>query len=246
MEQYKNSMRGTMKRISDLPLEERPREKMMERGAGSLSNAELLAILLRVGVEGESAVALGAQLLEEFQGIAGIHAAEPDELCAVHGIGQAKAAQIKAALELGSRLHQETMEDRPLIDSPEKAYEVLKFDILQNDRETLWMLALNTRHRLIKKKKLYQGTRSFSSVRVAEIFEFALLQHAAAIILAHNHPSGEPYPSQEDLRITQEIRKAGEILEIPLLDHLIIVPGAYQSLKKEQKGVFDGSDRHYA
>ncbi len=231
-----------MKRINDLPLEERPREKMLKSGISSLSDSELLAILLRVGVEGESAVALGAHLLDEFQGIAGIHAAETEELCAVHGIGLAKAAQIKAAVELGSRLHQKTMEDRPLIDSPEKAYEVLKYDIIENDRETLWLLALNTRHRLIKKKKLYQGTRSFSSVRVAEIFEFALLQHAAAIILAHNHPSGEPFPSQEDLRITQEIRKAGEILEIPLLDHLIIVPGAFQSIKKEQKGIFEGSD----
>jgi len=231
-----------MKRINDLPLEERPREKMLKSGISSLSDSELLAILLRVGVEGESAVALGAHLLDEFQGIAGIHAAETEELCAVHGIGLAKAAQIKAAVELGSRLHQKMMEDRPLIDSPEKAYEVLKYDIIENDRETLWLLALNTRHRLIKKKKLYQGTRSFSSVRVAEIFEFALLQHAAAIILAHNHPSGEPFPSQEDLRITQEIRKAGEILEIPLLDHLIIVPGAFQSIKKEQKGIFEGSD----
>lgn len=234
-----------MKRINDLPLEERPREKLLRGGINSLSDSELLAILLRVGVKGESAVALGAHLLDEFQGIAGIHAAETEELCAVRGIGHAKAAQIKAALELGSRLHQKTMEDRPLIDSPEKAYEVLKFDILENDRETLWLLALNTRHRLIKKKKLYQGTRSFSSVRVAEIFEFALLQHAAAIILAHNHPSGEPYPSQEDLRITQEIRKAGEILEIPLLDHLIIVPGAFQSIKKEQKGIFDRSNSVY-
>lgn len=230
-----------MKRISDLPLEERPREKMIQNGVGSLNNAELLAVLLRVGVAGESAVELGAHLLEEFQGIAGVHAAELEELCGVHGVGLAKAAQIKAALELGSRLHQKTIEDRPLIDSPEKAYEVLKFDILENDRETLWLLALNTRHRLLKKKKLYQGTRSFSSVRVAEIFEFALLQHAAAIILAHNHPSGEPYPSQEDLRITQEIYKAGEILEIPLLDHLIIVPGAFVSLKKEQKGIFETS-----
>lgn len=231
-----------MKRINDLPLEERPREKMLKSGISSLNDSELLAILLRAGVEGESAVALGAHLLDEFQGIAGIHAAETEELCAVRGIGLAKAAQIKAAVELGSRLHQKTMEDRPLIDSPEKAYEVLKYDIIENDRETLWLLALNTRHRLIKKKKLYQGTRSFSSVRVAEIFEFALLQHAAAIILAHNHPSGEPFPSQEDLRITQEIRKAGEILEIPLLDHLIIVPGAFQSIKKEQKGTFERSD----
>jgi len=231
-----------MKHINDLPIEERPREKMMSNGVNSLTDSELLAILLRVGVEGESAVALGTRLLDELQGIAGIHAAELEELCNVHGIGLAKAAQIKAALELGSRLHQKTLEERPVIDSPERAYEVLKFDILENSRETLWILALNTRHRLLKKKKLYQGTRSFSSVRVAEIFEFALLQHAAAIILAHNHPSGEPYPSQEDLRITQEIRKAGEILEIPLLDHLIIVPGAFQSLKKEHKGIFDSSN----
>ena len=231
--------RGTMKRISELPFDERPREKMVAHGAASLNNAELLAILLRTGVEGQSAVALGANLLEEFHGIAGIHAAEIDELCMLNGVGQAKATQLKAALELGSRLHQESMDERPVIDSPEKAYEVLKFEIIQNDRETLWVLALNTRHRLIKKKKLYQGTRNFSSVRVAEIFEFAILQHASAIILAHNHPSGEALPSQEDLRITQEIRKAGELLEITLLDHLIIVPGQYRSLKKEQHGIFE-------
>ena len=234
-----------MKRIMDLPDDERPREKMLYRGVNSLTNAELLAILLRIGVEGKSAVDLGVQLLEEFHGIAGIHAADIDELCAVNGVGQAKAAQLKAALELGARLHQEPLEERPLIDSPEKAYEILKYDILQNDRETLWVLALNTRHRLIKKKKLYQGTRSFSSVRVAEIYEFALLQHAAAIILAHNHPSGETSPSREDVRITQEIRKAGEILEIALLDHLIIVPGGYQSVKKENRNIFDSSTTHY-
>ncbi|HAF62831.1 MAG TPA: hypothetical protein DCK95_10985 [Anaerolineaceae bacterium] len=234
-----------MKRIMDLPDNERPREKMLSRGVASLSNAELLAILLRVGVEGKSAVDLGDQLLEEFHGIAGIHAADVDELCAVHGMGQAKAAQLKAALELGARLHQEPLEERPLIDSPEKAYEILKYDILQNDRETLWVLALNTRHRLIKKKKLYQGTRNFSSVRVAEIFEFAVLQHAAAIILAHNHPSGEASASQEDVRITQEIRKAGEILEIALLDHIIIVPGGYQSLKKDHRSIFDSTNIFY-
>ena len=235
-----------MKRINELPLEERPREKFIKYGMNSLSDAELLAILLRIGVEGESAVALGAHLLEEFQGIAGIHAAEIEELCAVRGVGIAKAAQIKAALELGSRLHQKTMDPKPLIDSPEKAYEVLKFDIIQNDRETLWLLALNTRHRLIKKKKLYQGTRTFSSVRVAEIFEFAIQQHASAVILAHNHPSGELHPSREDLHITREIRKAGELLEIPLLDHLIIVPGAFHSLKREQKGIFDSTARYYS
>ncbi len=235
-----------MKRINDLPLEERPREKFIKFGMNSLSDAELLAILLRVGVKGESAVALGAHLLEEFQGIAGIHAAEIEELCAVRGVGVAKAAQIKAALELGSRLHQKTMDEKPLIDSPEKAYEVLKFDIIQNDRETLWLLALNTRHRLIRKKMLYQGTRTFSSVRVAEIFEFAIQQHASAVILAHNHPSGELHPSREDLHITREIRKAGELLEIPLLDHLIIVPGAFRSLQREQKGIFDSAVGHYS
>ena len=228
-----------MKRISDMPVEDRPREKMSLRGVGSLNNSELLAILLRVGVEGKSAVELASFLLDEFHGIAGIYAADLDELCAVKGVGQAKAAQIKAALELGSRLHEETMEEKPLVDSPEKAYEILKFEILQSDRESLWVLALNTRHRLIKKKKLYQGTRNFSSVRVAEIFEFAITQHASAIILAHNHPSGEANPSPEDMRITQEIRQAGEILGITLLDHLIIVPGGYQSMKKIQRGIFD-------
>ena len=233
------------KRITDLPNEERPREKMMDRGVNSLTNAELLAILLRVGVEGKSSVDLGDQLLEEFHGIAGIHAADIDELCAVHGVGQAKAAQLKAALELGARLHQEPLQEKPLVDSPQRAYEILKYDILQNDRETLWVLALNTRHRLIKKKKLYQGTRSFSSVRVAEIYEFAVLQHASAIILAHNHPSGEPSPSREDIRITQEIRKAGEILEIKVLDHIIIVPGGYRSMKKEDRSIFDGSVDRY-
>ena len=233
-----------MKRINDLPIEERPREKVLRNGIESLNDAELLAILLRVGVEGESAVTLGAHLLDEFQGIAGIHAAELEELDAIHGIGPVKAIQIKAALELGSRLNQKTQEERPLIDSPQRVYDILQFEILQNDRETLWILALNTRHRLIKKKKLYQGTRNFSSVRVAEVFEFALLQHATAIILAHNHPSGDTEPSQEDLHITQEICKAGEILEIPLLDHLIIVPGDYRSLKAMHAAIFEPNNRY--
>ena len=238
-------MRGKNLRINDLPVNERPREKLVKHGIASLSDAELIAILLRVGVEGKSAVVLGAELLHMFHGIAGIHAADLEALCALHGVGQAKATQIKAAIELGSRLHQETLEERPLIDSPEKAYEVLKFEILQNDRETLWVLALNVRHRLLKKKKLYQGTRNFSSVRVAEIFEFALLQHAAAIIMAHNHPSGEAAPSVEDMRLTQQVREAGDLLEIPLLDHLIIVPGGFRSVKRMKKGIFESSTTWY-
>jgi len=225
-------------RIADLPEQERPREKLMREGVKNLTNAELMAVLLRVGVAGESAIALGQRILDEMGGIAGIHAARLEELCNQHGVGPAKAAQIKAAIELGSRLQSSQQPQRKIINSPEKVFEELNFEILQSSKETLWVLALNTRNHLLRKVKLYEGTRCHSSVRVAEIFEVALQNHATALIVAHNHPSGDPSPSHEDVALSKQIIQAGKILEIKLLDHVIIVPGGFISIKEKHSEIF--------
>jgi len=225
-------------RINDLPENERPREKLRYAGVQALSNAELMAVLIRVGLPGESAIALAERILEQMGGIAGIHATCIEELCNIHGIGLAKAAQIKAAIELGSRLQASQQPERRVINSPQKVVEELQFEILATSKELLWVLALNTRNHLLRKVKLYEGTRSHSSVRAAEVFEVAIQNHATALILAHNHPSGDPTPSKEDIALTKQIIEGGKLLDIKLLDHVIIVVGNHVSIKEQFPELF--------
>jgi DNA repair protein RadC len=186
-----NNSRPTY-RITDLHDDERPRERLRNLGPQALSNAELIAILLRVGVPGENAVQVGQRLLQTFGGIAGIHRAPFDELLKQHGMGEAKAAQIKAAIELGRRLTLESPEERPTINSPGDAANLMLYEMQALEQEHLRVMLLDRRNRVMEVVDLYRGSVSSSQIRVGEIFREAVRKNASAIIVAHNHPSGAP------------------------------------------------------
>ena len=181
--------------IKDLEITERPRERLAKMGAGVLSTAELLAILLRVGVEGENAIQVGQRLLGDFNGLAGLQKATYTEIKAQHGIGEAKAAVIKAAIDLGRRLASQSTKDRPVIHSPEDAADLVQYEMSALDQEQLRVITLNTRNHVLAVKTIYQGSLNSSQVRVGELFRPAIRENAAAIIIIHNHPSGDPSPS---------------------------------------------------
>lgn len=226
----------TTYRIMDLEVQERPRERLASVGAQALSNAELLAILLRVGVQGENAVQMAQRLLIDMEGLLGLQRAAFVELEKQHGVGAAKAAQIKAALELGSRLKRLDFADQPAIHSPDDVFEMVRYEMLPLVQEHLWVLLLTIRNQVIRTEKLYKGSLNASTVRVAEIFKPAIQHNAAGLILVHNHPSGDPSPSPEDVTLTRAVVQAGRLLDIKVLDHLVIGQGRYVSLKKQGKG----------
>jgi DNA repair protein RadC len=195
-----------------------------------------MGILLRVGVSGENAVQVGQRLLNTFGGISGLHRADFDEVCNQRGIGQAKAAQIKAALELGHRLSIESPEDRKAIHSPQDAADLVKYEMSVLEQEELWVMLLDTRNRVLRIDTIYRGSLNSSQVRVGELFKNAIRRAAAAIIVVHNHPSGDPTPSPDDVAVTRAIVQAGKLLDIEVLDHLIIGSGQYVSLKERGLG----------
>ncbi len=220
----------------DLPATDRPRERLAELGAGSLSDAELLAILLRVGVQGQNAVQLGQTLLHEFGGLMGLYQASIEQICNVRGIGVAKAAQLQAALELGKRYSRTQGGDRPGIHSPKDAADQVMYEMSGLTQEQLWVIILDTRNRLITVDHLYQGSLNSSTVRVAEVFRKAIQINAAAIIVTHNHPSGDPTPSPEDVALTKTLVETGKMLDVQVLDHLVIGGNSFISLKERHLG----------
>ncbi len=223
-------------RITDLDAEERPRERLAKMGPQVLSNAELLAILLRVGVPGENAVQVGQRLLQEMGGLAGLHQATYEMVCSQHGIGPAKAAQIKAAIELGRRLAIASPEERPEIHSPQDAAALLQYEMSALEQEELRVFLLDTRNRVLDIVTVYRGSLNSSQVRVGELFKAAVRRNAAAIIVAHNHPSGDPSPSAEDIALTRGIIQAGKLMDVEVLDHLVIGKGKFVSLKERKLG----------
>ncbi|MFZ5810217.1 MAG: RadC family protein [Chloroflexota bacterium] len=218
-------------RIADIPESERPRERLQKYGAGALSTAELLAILLRTGVRGESAVHVGQRLLKEFKGIGGLHRASVAELSEQRGIGGAKAAQIKAALELGNRMRLES-DERPVIHSPEDVFVLVDYEMSGLEQEELRVLLLDTRNRVLEIRSIVRGSLNSAQVRIGEVFREAVRVNAAAIIVVHNHPSGDPTPSAEDVALTRGIIQAGQLLDISVLDHLVVGKNRYVSLKE--------------
>ena len=228
--------RKTTYRITDLQDSERPRERLAALGASSLSTAELLAILLRVGVAGENAVQVGQRLLKEFGSITGLYRAPFGEVCNQRGVGQAKAAQIKAAIELGNRMTMEKSTSRPVINSPEDAAALVRFEMSLLEQEELRSLLLDTRNRVIASQIIYRGSLNSSHIRVGELFRDAIRISAAALIVVHNHPSGDPTPSPEDIAVTRAIIQAGNLLDVKVLDHLIIGNGQFVSLKERGLG----------
>jgi DNA repair protein RadC len=231
----------TQSRIKDIQTLERPRERLAKMGASVLSTAELLAILLRAGVEGENAIQLGQRLLQDFNGLAGLQKASYAEICAQHGIGEAKAAQIKAAIDLGRRLASQSTCDRPVVHSPEDAADLVQYEMSALEQEHLRVILLNTRNHVLGIKTIYQGSLNSSQVRVGELFRPAIRENAAAIIVIHNHPSGDPSPSPDDIAITKVIIEAGKLLDIQVLDHLIIGQGRFISLNRRGLGFLDSA-----
>lgn len=223
-------------RITDLELSERPRERLARLGPQALSTAELLAILLRVGVAGENAVQLGQRLLQNFDGLVGLHRASYAEVCNLHGIGPAKAAQIKAAIELGHRLSKQKPKEYAAVHSPEDAAELVRYEMGALEQEELRVLLLDTRNRVLGIETIYKGSLNTSQVRVGELFKNAIRRNAASIIVVHNHPSGDPTPSPDDIALTRAITQAGKLLDVEVMDHLVIGQGRFVSLKERGLG----------
>jgi DNA repair protein RadC len=222
--------------IKELPPEERPRERLIRHGAAVLSNAELLAILLRTGTRKESAISLAHRLLIQEQGLRFLADSDVKQLNTISGIGQAKAAQIKAALELGKRMaNLEPGVDKP-VKCPQDVADLLMEEMRYLKKEHMKLVLLNIKCNLISVEDVSIGSLNASIVHPREVFNPAIIKSSASIIMVHNHPSGDPTPSSEDIGITSRIREAGRLLGIELVDHIIIGDGKYTSLK--EKGLF--------
>lgn len=218
--------------VRDYPLEERPRERLIKEGADKLSNQELLAILLRTGTKNESVLQLASRVLKEVQSIRRLTEASIEELTSIKGIGLAKAVQIKAGVELGRRVAQKRAE-MFTISSPQDVADYLMEILSLEQQEKFYCLYLNTKNQIIYEKTVFIGSLNASIVHPREVYKEAIKQSAASIIVAHNHPSGDPTPSREDIQVTQRLVSAGEILGIECLDHLIIGDGQFVSLKEK-------------
>ncbi|HAX70699.1 MAG TPA: DNA repair protein RadC [Anaerolineales bacterium] len=223
-------------RISDLHESDRPRERLAALGPQALTNAELLAILLRVGVPGENAVEVGQRLLTHLGGLQGLHRAPFKELMDQHGMGGAKASQIKAAIELGRRLTLEAPEEKLAINSPADAAALVQYEMSALEQEHLRVILLDRRNRVLAIVEVYKGSVNSSQVRVGELFKEAIRANASAIIVTHNHPSGDPTPSPDDVAVTRAMVQAGKLLDIDVLDHLVIGMGKWVSLKERGLG----------
>ncbi|AWB45726.1 hypothetical protein DCC85_17035 [Paenibacillus sp. CAA11] len=219
--------------LRDIPHEERPRERMMRYGAGALSHAELLAILLRTGTRHESAVHVANRLLARSGGIRNIVDFSVSELMQTKGIGEAKAIQLQAGIELGRRLARSAPTEATVIRSPRDAADILMEQLRYLQKEHFVCLFLNTKNHVIAQETLSIGSLNASIVHPREVFRAAIKSSSAAVICAHNHPSGDPTPSQEDIQITRRLCEAGEIVGIDVLDHLVIGDGTYVSLKEQ-------------
>jgi DNA repair protein RadC len=222
--------------IKDLPQGERPRERLERYGAQALSNAELLAIILRTGVQGESVLTLAGRLLARYGGLLGLGRANFSELCAEHGLGPAKATQLMAALELGRRLMIASPEERPVVRSPADAANLLMMEMSLLQQEHLRLILLDTKNRVLSTPTVYIGSLNMSVLRVGEVFREAIRQNCAAVIVVHNHPSGDPTPSPEDVAVTERIVSAGQLLDVDVLDHLVIGQQRYVSMKERGLG----------
>lgn len=221
--------------ITDWPTQERPREKLLRHGPGMLSDAELLAIFLRTGVRGKSAVDLARDLLCRFGSLRQLLDADAHQLCEVHGLGAAKAAHLQATLEIARRHLYETLERGDVLSDPHTARRYLVAQLRRYSHEVFACLFLDNRHRVIRFEELFQGTLDSASVHPREVVKRALAHHAAAVILAHNHPSGVAEPSRADEAITHRLRDALGLVDVRVLDHIIIGDG--QTVSFAERGL---------
>ncbi|WP_272501217.1 RadC family protein [Rossellomorea vietnamensis] len=219
--------------IRDFPQDERPRERMIQSGAASLSNQELLAILLRTGTKSESVLQLSNRLLNQFDGLNLLKDASLEEITKTKGIGLAKAVQIMAAVEFGRRISNLTFDDRYSIRSPEDGANYVMNDMRFLAQEHFVCLYLNTKNQVLHKQTIFIGSLNASIVHPREVFKEAFRRSAASIICIHNHPSGDPTPSREDIEVTKRLVECGRIIGIDILDHLIIGEKKFISLKEK-------------
>ena len=218
--------------VRDLPLNERPRERLLKLGSEALSAQEILALILGRGIKGESVMMTSQKLLSRFGSLKSIANASVEELTQTKGIGPAKAAQIKAVLELSKRLEADVGEKpQPVLKSPEDVAAVMRSKLKGKKKEHFWVLCLDTRNKLINCKPVSIGSLDTSIVHPREVFKEAVSSSAASVIFVHNHPSGDPEPSKEDIELTKRLVKAGEIIGIDVLDHIIVCDKSYLSLK---------------
>jgi len=221
--------------IIDWPEGERPREKLLIRGAASLSDAELLAIFLRTGVAGKSAVDLSRELLTRFGNLTRLVAASEADFCETKGLGQAKYVQLQAALELSRRALQEEIKRGDALNSPRAVRDYLQLLLGARQQEVFLVLFLDTQHRVLASEELFHGTLSQTSVYPREVVKRALAHNAAAVILAHNHPSGVAEPSQSDQLLTSALKQALAMVDVRVLDHFIVAVG--QTMSFAEKGL---------
>lgn len=219
--------------IRDVPEEERPRERVKQYGVESLSNTELIAILLRTGVRGHSVLSVAQSILNRAGNLRSLLAMNLEELRGIKGVGEAKAIQVIAGLELGRRLARSTLLERVKVDSPKAAADYMMDQMRYLHQEHFVALYLNTKNHIIGQETIFVGTLNSSLVHPREVFREGIRRSAASIILLHNHPSGDPQPSKEDLDVTQRLVECGRLLGIEVLDHLVIGDGIYVSLKEK-------------
>jgi DNA repair protein RadC len=218
--------------VHDLPLNERPRERLFKLGSEALSAQEVLALILGRGIKDESVMVTSQKLISRFGGLKGVANASLEELTQTKGIGPAKAAQLKAALELSRRLDADDSEKpRQVLKSPEDVVAVMRSKLKGKKKEHFWVICLDTRNRLINCRPVSMGSLDTSIVHPREVFKEAVSSSAASLIFVHNHPSGDPEPSKEDVELTKRLAKAGEIIGIDVLDHIIVCDKNYTSLK---------------
>ena len=209
-------------RIKDIPASERPRERLAASGPDALGNSDLIAILLRTGLQGKSALVIGQELLAKFRTLDRLSQASVKELCEVKGIGRDKAVTLQAAFTLARRMAAEIRAESPMLDTPERIADLLREDARGYEVEHFLVLLLNTRRRLIRVEPISQGTLDSIHVHAREVFKHAISANASAIVLVHNHPSGDPTPSEADIRVTRDLIRAGQLLKIEVLDHVIL------------------------
>ncbi|AMW99495.1 RadC family protein [Rummeliibacillus stabekisii] len=220
--------------IRDVHVDDRPRERLKRQGAESLSNQELIAILLRTGTKKESVLHLSNRILTHFEQLHELKNATIEEITAIKGIGEAKAIQLLASIELGKRLHKQRTDERYTIRSPKDAANYLMPDMTSLLQENFVTLFLNVKNQIIHQQTIFIGSLNASIVHPREVFREAVKRSAASIICAHNHPSGNPAPSPEDIDVTKRLQEAGLIMGIELLDHVII--GDHQFISLKEKG----------
>jgi DNA repair protein RadC len=218
--------------VHDLPVGERPRERLLKLGSESLSAQEILSVILGRGTKGESVMMTSQKLLSRFGNLKGVANASVEELVQTSGIGLAKATQIKAAVEFSRRLEADAGEKpRPILKSPEDVIGEVRSQLKGKKKEHFLVLCLDTRNRLINRRLVSMGSLDTSIVHPREVFKEAVSSCAASVIFAHNHPSGDPEPSKEDIELTKRLARAGEIVGINVLDHIIVCDEGFISLK---------------